>query len=111
MKEETVKAYIEKFGRSVYISDADWRSKTFRAFIQPLRYKNKMYLGGSFNELGHYSEGYYLYLGPPDENFEFLSNRALLHTADGSSYKIERFERIYIKEKPIYMWAVIKKRE
>lgn len=110
MNAKTIEAYIKRLGRSVYITDEDWSSDIYTAFIQPLRYKNKMYLSGTFNELGHYGEGYYLYIGPANESFEFLSTHALLHTADGS-YKIERFEKIYLKEKPVYIWAVIKKRE
>lgn len=111
MNVNTIDTCINKYGRSVYITDEGWNSKIYNAFVQPLRYKNKMYLSGSFNELGHYGEGYYLYIGPAKENFDNLSKRALLHTADGKSYKIERYEKIFLKEKPLYIWAVIKRRE
>ena len=98
MNVNTIDTCINKYGRSIYITDDGWNSKIYNAFVQPLRYKNKMYLSGSFNELGHYGEGYYLYIGPAKENFDNLSKRALLHTADGMSYKIERYEKIFLKE-------------
>ncbi|MDR1464916.1 MAG: hypothetical protein LBJ11_06425, partial [Oscillospiraceae bacterium] len=41
-----------------------WRSAGYGAFLQPLRYKNKMYLGGVNTRIGFNREGYYLYLGP-----------------------------------------------
>lgn len=36
-----------------------------RAFISPLRYKNKMYLYGVNTEIGYNSQGHYLYIGHP----------------------------------------------
>lgn len=45
--QEKLQALIERYGRSVSLSMEDgWHSPQFRALIQPLRYKNKMYLEG-----------------------------------------------------------------
>ena len=43
---------FQKYGRSVFLSDEGWNSPVFRAFLQPLRYKNKMYLECAYTEIG-----------------------------------------------------------
>lgn len=101
---------INTVGRSVYIKEGMWQSKTYRAVIQPLRYKNKMYLNGEVNDLGHYSEGFYLYIGPASVKLSSLGISASLYTSDSKRYKIERWENIFYKEEPLYTWAVLKER-
>lgn len=50
--QEKLQALIERYGRSVSLSMEDgWHSPQFRALIQPLRYKNKMYLEGVHTRL------------------------------------------------------------
>lgn len=106
----TVEDGIKKYGLSVYITESLWTSEVYKAFIQPLRYKNKMYMSGDFTEIGHYREGYYLYLGPAKHDLSALKDNAELHTADGKSYFIHRAEKVYLDEKALYVWAVIKEK-
>ena len=41
----TIGSIFERYGRDVTLNGPDnWSSETYGAFIQPLRYKNKMYL-------------------------------------------------------------------
>lgn len=108
MKE--IDTFIDKFGRSTYLTQGEWTSHIYNAVVEPLRYKNKMYLYGSYNELGHYPESFYLYIGPSTVNFDNLGDDAIVHTHDGKSYLIHHWEKVYIKEKPVYIWAVIKER-
>ena len=55
---------IQSFGASVYIkNDDDWSSPLFNAFIQPLRYKNKLYMTGDFTPIGKNTHDVYLYIG------------------------------------------------
>ena len=54
---------FEKFGSSVRLTDgAGWYSPVYKAFLQPLRYKNKMYLEGTYTPIGRDNTGLYLYL-------------------------------------------------
>lgn len=99
---------FKRYGESVFISDKGWNSEVYSAFIQPLTYKNKMYMSGTYNEIGHYNENYCLYIGPPDVLLEKLSKNAFLMTADGRKYRIIRAERISACGRPFYVWAVIK---
>ena len=49
----TVKSMFEKYGQEVTLkTDDGWSSPIFGAFIQPLRYKNKMYLNGVNTVIG-----------------------------------------------------------
>ena len=53
---------LNTYGSSVYISGVDgWKSPIFKAFLQPLRYKNKLYQQGSYTPLGINKNNVYLY--------------------------------------------------
>lgn len=100
--------YLKKYGRSVYLSLPDgWRSKVYSAFLQPLRYKNKMYLDGAYTEIGTDRQGYYLYIGPPAHDLGKLSDGARL-TVGGEQYRILRAETVWRGDTPFYVWAVVK---
>ncbi len=74
------------------------------AVIQPLRYKNKLYVEFQPSEVGRTDDGCYLYLGAADTVFatddrlEFSSKK----------FVVERFEPVYLFGKPIYNWAVLR---
>lgn len=107
---DIVEKSLNKYGRSVYLTDGEWTSAVFGALVEPLRYKNKMYMSGDFTEIGHFDEGYYLYIGPVSHNPKNLSQNALVHTSDGISYKFHRCETVFSADKPVYVWAVIKEK-
>jgi len=118
-----VNAILSKYGRDICIKDTTgWQSKIFKAFIQPLRYKNKMYLEGTPTEIGVMDSGYYLYIGPPEHSFEYLyigpPEHSFEHLAPGfylesmgKRYVIDRFEKIYKGGRVFYIWAVLKDAE
>jgi hypothetical protein len=106
-----VNAILSKYGRDICIKDTTgWQSKIFKAFIQPLRYKNKMYLEGTPTEIGVMDSGYYLYIGPPEHSFEHLAPGFYLESM-GKRYVIDRFEKIYKGGRVFYIWAVLKDAE
>ena len=44
---------LNRYGSSVYISNKEgWKSCLFNAFIQPLRYKTKLYMEGERTPIG-----------------------------------------------------------
>ena len=67
-----------------------------------------MYMTGNLTEIGHYDEGYYLYIGPPQILLENLTLRAVLTTAGGKKYNIFKTERICLADKPVYVWAILR---
>lgn len=103
-----VASLIKKYGREISAHTPDgWNSKSYTALIQPLRYKNKMYLEGVHTPIGINHEGYYLYIGSPDNNITLLPPDAFIRCGD-TSYKIDRAEKVCIGEKTAYIWAVLR---
>ncbi len=99
---------FEKWGRPV-----EFNSKTgetlaqTRAFISPLRYKNKMYLYGVNTEIGYNSQGHYLYIGPPEPDLTAASDGEYI-SCMGEKYRIDRAEKVYRAGKVFYIWAVVR---
>ena len=99
---------MKRHGREMSLSLPDgWQSNTFYGFVQPLRYKNKMYLSGINTQIGYNSEGYYLYIGPPAHDLTKLADGAELHCGE-INYQIDRAEKVYRNGKAFYIWAVIR---
>jgi hypothetical protein len=80
---------------------------TFYAFIQPLRYKNKMYLAGVNTQIGYNSEGHYLYIGPPELDLTVAGTDAVLR-AGSVDYRIDRAEKVYRGAEVFYIWAIVR---
>lgn len=97
---------FKPYGRNVTLDD-EGNTKTYKALIQPLRYKNKMYLDGIYTEIGFNSQGHYLYIGPPDPDLTLVSDSAFI-SSDGTSYQIDRAERVYMGDHVFYIWAIIR---
>ena len=98
---------INRYGRAVKLCDTEKAPKECKALIQPLRYKNKMYLQGIHTPIGISHEGYYLYIGTSENDLTALSDEAYVETPDGS-YKIDRAEKVWHGEKVVYIWAILR---
>lgn len=102
----TLNSMFEKFGQEVSLKKDDgWSSPIFGAFIQPLRYKNKMYLNGVNTVIGFNSQGHYLYIGPPNHSLDAENCHVV---SNGKSYTVDRCERVYLRNEVIYIWAIIR---
>ena len=55
---------IARLGGEVAITDDSRRSA--RAIVEPLRYRNRIYIGGEMHPLGQASREKYLFIGTPD---------------------------------------------
>ena len=101
---------FNRYGKSVYLSDgAGWYSPYFKAFLQPLRYKNKMYLEGTYTPIGRDINGLYLYIGPSDHDLTRLSSaHARVHDSEAREYVIQRAEKVFRGDKIYYVWAILK---
>ena len=76
-------------------------------FIQPLRYKNKMYLNGVNTVIGFNSQGHYLYIGPPDHDVSRLDSEQWIES-NSQKFTVDRSEKVYFKNEVIYVWAIIR---
>ncbi len=100
---------LDVYGNTVYLSGTDgWKSSSFKAFIQPLRYKNKLYQQGSYTPLGINKNNVYLYIGPACHDLTKLDNSYRIHDSENKKYIIDRAEKITVKNSTIYIWAVIR---
>jgi len=104
-----IKRVMERFGRQVKIClpEGGGESGPFGAFVQPLRYKNKMYLGGVNTRIGFNREGHYLYLGPPEHDLTGLPRGAWIAHGD-ERFTIDRAEMVYFGDEPSHIWAVVR---
>ncbi len=109
-KSDSLESLLKRYGRSVYITSEKLNSEIFNALVQPLRYKNKMYVAGTNTEIGLAEENYYLYIGPADKDLRKMGSSVTLYTADGKSYEVQKSEKIYNGENVWYIWAVIKEK-
>ena len=99
---------LTEFGRFAEFVSADGETVIgTHAFISPLRYKNKMYLYGVNTEIGYNSQGYYLYIGPPDSDLTLLSDGSYISCAD-KKYRIDRAEKVYKGSDVFYIWAIVR---
>lgn len=101
-----IEQIFKSFGRDVCLANGyGWYSETFRAFIQPLRYKNKMYLEGIYTAAGKSEKGYYLYIGPKEH--DLTKSADFLVKAGSDTFKTERAEKVYFGNEVCYIWAVL----
>lgn len=101
---------ISKYvGRDIYLTDAgNWKSPVFKAQIQPLRYKNKMYLEGIPTPIGTGTSGYYTYIGPPSHDLSKLSADGRVVDSQEIKYSISHCEKFFVKQNVFYIWAILK---
>ena len=101
---------IENFGMSVYLNNnTDWESPVFNAFIQPLRYKNKLYMTGDFTPIGRNTHDVYLYMGPKNHDLTKFDSSYRICDSNGNAYMVDRAEKITFKNEVVYIWAIIRK--
>ena len=103
-----IKHIMEQYGRQVTLCLPDeTKSEPYGAFVQPLRYKNKMYLGGVNTRIGFNREGHYLYLGPPEHDLTALPRGAWIAHGE-ERYTIDRAEVVYFGDEPSHIWAIVR---
>ena len=101
---------IKKYGRLCMLVPPDSnKSVKVNAIINPLLYKNKMYLNNAYLADGYCDKGYYLYIGDPKVNLNDYPIGTLLRCSD-SEYTVMRTEQYYIGNTAIYTWAILQLR-
>ncbi len=100
---------FKKFGREILLTKDDgWNSEIFHGFIQPLRYKNKMYLDGVYTVIGFDNQGKYLYIGPANHDLTAFDSATGCILCDNVKYTIDRAEKVFCGKEPLYIWAIIR---
>lgn len=94
---------IKRYGCSVKFVTGE-RTVNTKAFIEPLRYKNKVYVGGQYYYLGFKRSEKYLYIGSPE--FKLTENSTVIEMY-GQKYIVKRCETYYTNDRPVYVWAIL----
>ena len=82
---------INRYGNTVHITGGDsWKSPSFKAFIQPLRYKTKLYMEGEHTPIGINRNDVYLYIGPAEHRLDKLDRTYRIHD---KLLKLFRYEK------------------
>lgn len=105
---KSILPYLEKYGCEVAVAeDGQTFGPAYRAFVQPLRYKNKMYLEGTRTRIGYADQSHYLYVGPATVDVCSLPNTAVLRMGEGLFY-FSHCESVRLSDETIYMWAILR---
>lgn len=94
---------IQTYGEDIAVINDDDMVST-RAFVEPLRYRNKIYIGGGYRTLGMKHSEKYLYIGIPD--VPLVKNKTIIERKD-KKYLVKRVERYYVGEQIAYTWGIL----
>lgn len=95
---------IRKYGSTVKI-EKHGETTYCKAFIQPLRRRNRSYLSDKILPAGCFDSGYYLYIG--DRRYTFERNDSSVITCNNKSYTVSVSENIIVGEEVVYVWAIL----
>ena len=104
-------AVFKRYGvkMSYKVSSSKKQSKDFYAFLQPLRYKNKLYLSGVPTELGYDGLNKYLLICPADIDLKNIDGINYRLCFGDNAYGVDHFETVHACGEPVYIWAIIHK--
>ena len=94
---------IGRYGSSVTIDQGGDKIST-KAFLEPLRYRNKIYIGGEYRTLGFLRREKYLYVGKSVHRL--VENKSVIETQD-NKYIVKRCETYFVRDTPVYEWAIL----
>ena len=102
--QSAIEQMLERFGESVVVNNNGKRTETY-AVIQPLLYKNKMYINGVSLPAGYFDGGHYLMIASAGIKIEDYRNTSVEHR--NYNLKIKRAEIISSGGCDLYIWAVL----
>lgn len=99
---------FDRYGvKMTYERATDEDSFDFYAFLQPLRYKNKLYLSGVPTELGYDGMNKYILLCDPSIDLDSIDGINYRLCFGNKAYGVDHHEIVYQKDKPLYIWAIV----
>ena len=99
----STESIIRRFGETARVIGGE-RPKSFRAIIQPLRYKFKTYYPNLRLPTGYYDSGHYLLLA---ETGAPISDYMCEIECGGHRYSVRNCGVYKLRGKNIYVWAVL----
>lgn len=102
---KTLKTMISRCGTDLVVNFGGVEIPC-RAIINPLRYKNKMYLDSDMSDFGAIDRTRILYIGPPDPDFTKDWSNTIISSGN-QKYSVTRADMISLGDTPLYIWAVL----
>lgn len=102
--DKKIKELFKKVGRPIKLYKNGSVFNMTYGVLQPLLYKNKLYVELQPSEMGRMDDGCCLYLGPAD--FKFQADDIIV--VGEKEYITQRFEEVYLFGDCIYTWAVVR---
>lgn len=93
-----------KYGESITVTTEKGSFKT-KGVLQPLLYKNKLYLGGKQLPDGYFDSGNYLLICSPEVKLPVLGT-AFFEAGD-KKFILKRSETVNAYSRAFYVWAVL----
>lgn len=106
MKLKVLNRLLNRVGGDMEIIINDAEPITVNAIIQPLRYKNKMYIDYDRTELGIKDNSLFVYLGPEEPNITGVGNNIIIKF-DGRMYTVKRADKIRVNKNTAYIWGIL----
>lgn len=105
MNSHKISCLFKKHGGKIIVKDSTKKHTGF-GFIQPLRYKNKIYLGDKYVEAGACGSDYFLLVSDLNTRLlEFDNNADIIFL--NKHYGLKTAEVYYKGDSPLYIWAII----
>lgn len=105
MNKERLLASMYRFGESFTVLLPNGENVRTRGFIQPLRYKNRMYVGGKQIPDGYRDGGNFTMTCPPVADFTQRGVR--IRRKNGLEYTVKRADDVVFEDSVLYVWAVL----
>lgn len=104
--EKRIRSLFDEYGIKVNLIGPSGEHE-YRCLIQPMRYKNKMFIDSQYTKVGIVDESCFLYLGPPEHELTELIGTQL-YDEFGRSFSCVKTEKIFFGNTPMYTWAVLR---
>lgn len=105
-KRVTEKA-LKRYGRQCAVKPfGSDKQMSVKAFVNPLLYKNKMYIGGKYLPDGFCDGGHYLYIGEPNLRLDNMPTGTVIVCGE-YTYSIKYSEQYFIGSDALYTWAIL----
>ncbi len=106
MNTERILSAIYRYGEKIKILSGDSSEIETKAFIEPLRYRNRLYIGGSQLPDGYLDGGRHFLLICPKKADLTLRDTVILRSS-GEKYVVKRADDMVFAGKTLYVWAVL----
>ncbi len=95
---------LKKYGERVTVTTEEGKT-SFTGVLEPLLYKNKLYLGGKQLPQGLFDCGNYLLICHGGVKLPVFGTAFV--EAQGKKFVLKRSETVTVSSKPVYVWAVL----